>query len=45
MADQVMVYIRWDPCIFAAYNEPQLTAIRSALCRLTLIQAPPGEWA
>ena len=39
MADQVMAYIRSDPSgLFPAYNEPQLTAIRSALtCRLTQV--------
>jgi hypothetical protein len=44
MADQVMTYIRSNPSdLFPTYNEPQLTAIRSALTRrLTLIQGPPG---
>lgn len=39
-ADQVMSYIKANPSqLFPKYNEPQLTAIRSALTRrLTLIQ-------
>jgi hypothetical protein len=39
-ADQVMAYINANPNqLFPKYNEPQLTAIRSALTRrLTLIQ-------
>jgi len=43
-ADQVMAYIKANPSqLFPVYNEPQLTAIRSALTRrLTLIQGPPG---
>jgi hypothetical protein len=40
MADTVMAYIRSNPNnLFPQYNEPQYTAIRSALTRrLTLIQ-------
>ena len=47
LADEVMGYIRANPGgkLFPKYNEPQLTAIRSALTRrLTLIQGPPGKW-
>jgi len=44
LANQVMSYIEGNPNnLFPRYNEPQLTAIRSALTRrLTLIQGPPG---
>jgi len=44
LANQVMAYIQANPSkLFPRYNEPQLTAIRSALTRrLTLIQGPPG---
>ena len=44
LANQVMAYIKANPSkLFPQYNEPQLTAIRSALTRrLTLIQGPPG---
>jgi len=44
LANQVMSYIQSNPMkLFPKYNEPQLTAIRSALTRrLTLIQGPPG---
>lgn len=44
LANQVMSYIQSNPAnLFPNYNEPQLTAIRSALTRrLTLIQGPPG---
>ena len=45
LANQVMSYIQANPTkLFPEYNEPQLTAIRSALTRrLTLIQGPPGK--
>jgi len=44
LTNQVMAYIQANPSkLFPKYNEPQLTAIRSALTRrLTLIQGPPG---
>ena len=44
LTNQVMSYIEGNPNnLFPRYNEPQLTAIRSALTRrLTLIQGPPG---
>ncbi|KAL9188266.1 hypothetical protein ACHAXT_006644 [Thalassiosira profunda] len=44
LANQVLSYIQANPDnLFPQYNEPQLTAIRSALTRrLTLIQGPPG---